>query len=453
MPTWTPDSWRNVPAAQQPTWPDVSELEGVRKKLATRPPLIYAGEAASLKSALAEAAHGRAFVIQAGDCAETFADFSPDRVKDLFKVILQMAVVLTWSSGVPTVKIGRIAGQFAKPRSSATETVAGKALPSYRGDMVNSALPSDEARRPDPENLLRAYDQAASTQNLLRAFASGGFADLASVHQWNREFVAASQEGRRYESVASGIDAALRFMRACGIDSRALHEVEMFTSHEALILDYEQALTRQDSMGGDTWYDCSTHMPWIGNRTKDVHGAHVEYLSGVANPIGCKVDAETSVEHVLALCQRLNPGREEGRLTLISRMGKDRVRESLPPLISAVHTAGFPVLWTCDPMHGNTFKNAAGVKTRHFDDVFAEISGYFDVHRQLGTWPGGIHIELTGENVTECLGGPDDLTHDDLGDRYLTACDPRLNGRQALDMAFRVGELLSQLSHQAGALR
>jgi len=344
MPTWTPDSWRSFPAAQQPAWPDPAELDGVRKKLSARPPLIYAGEAASLKTALAEAARGRAFVIQAGDCAETFADFSPDRVKDLFKVILQMAVALTWSSGVPTVKIGRIAGQFAKPRSNATEAIGGQVLDSYRGDMVNSAHPSPEARRPDAENLLRAYEQSASTLNLLRAFARGGFADLASVHQWNREFVSASREGQRYESVASGIDSALRFMKACGIDSRALHEVEVFSSHEALILDYEQALTRQDSMGGDIWYDCSAHMPWIGNRTKSLTGAHVEYLSGVANPIGCKIDADTSVEELIGLCERLNPAREEGRLTFISRMGKDRVRQCLPPLISAARDAGHPVL-------------------------------------------------------------------------------------------------------------
>ncbi len=445
MSTWTPDSWRSFPAAQQPRWPDQAELDAVRKKLTARPPLIYAGEAVSLKSALAQAGRGEAFVIQAGDCAETFAEFSPDRVKDLFKVILQMAVALTWSSGVPTVKIGRVAGQFAKPRSSPTEVVGDQVLEAYRGDMVNSALPTAEARRPDPENLLHAYDQSASTLNLLRAFARGGFADLASVHQWNREFVSASQEGQRYESVASGIDSALRFMKACGIDSRALHEVEVFSSHEALILDYEQALTRQDSMGGDVWYDCSTHMPWIGNRTKDPSGAHVEYLSGVANPVACKVDADTSVDQVLVLCERLNPSREEGRLTFISRMGKDRVLDHLPPLVSAVRDSEYPVLWTCDPMHGNTFKNDAGVKTRHFDDVFAEIAGYFDVHRGLGTWPGGIHIELTGENVTECLGGPDELTHEDLGSRYLTACDPRLNARQALDLAFRVAELLDDL--------
>jgi 3-deoxy-7-phosphoheptulonate synthase len=417
-------------------------LDAVLKKLATRPPLIYAGEAASLKASLAAAARGEAFVVQAGDCAETFQEFSPDQVKNFFKVILQMAVVLTWSSGVPTIKIGRIAGQFAKPRTSETEVVAGETLNVYRGDMVNSADADARARVPNPENMLRAYDQSASTLNLLRAFAGGGFADLASVHQWNREFVAASTEGQRYEAVAQGIDSALRFMRACGIDSRALHEVEMFTSHEALVLDYEQALTRQDSMGENVWYDCSTHMPWIGTRTKGLDGAHVEFLSGVANPIGCKVDAETTPDDVLGLCEKLNPGREQGRLTLISRMGKNHVRSTLPGIIRAVRDAGHPVLWMCDPMHGNTFKLESGLKTRRFGDVFEEISEYFAVHRDMGTWPGGIHVELTGDNVTECLGGPDDIVDEDLATRYMTACDPRLNASQSIDLAFRVAELL-----------
>jgi len=442
VPTWTPDSWHSRIADQKPNWPDEAELDAVLKQLATRPPLIYAGEAASLKRALAEATRGEAFVVQAGDCAETFSEFSPDRVKNLFKIILQMAAVLTWSSGVPTVKIGRIAGQFAKPRSEETEVVGGDTLAVYRGDMVNSSATAPEARRPNPENMLRAYEQSASTLNLLRAFAGGGFADLSSVHQWNREFVAASSEGQRYEAVASGIDSALRFMKACGIDSRSLHEVEMFSSHEALVLDYEQALTRQDSMGGDVWYDCSAHMLWIGNRTRRLDGAHVEFLSGVANPLGCKIDADTTPAEVIALCERLNPAREQGRLTLISRMGKDKVSDKLPALIQSASDAGHPVLWMCDPMHGNTFKNGDGLKTRHFDDVFSEISEYFAVHRDLGTWPGGIHVELTGDNVTECLGGPDDILDEDLASRYLTACDPRLNARQSLDMAFRVAELL-----------
>jgi 3-deoxy-7-phosphoheptulonate synthase len=310
--------------------------------------------------------------------------------------------------------------------------------------MVNSAAAEADARVPNPHNMLRAYDQSAATLNLLRAFAGGGFADLASVHQRNREFVAASSEGERYEAVASGIDSALRFMKACGIDSRALHEVEMFSSHEALILDYEQALTRQDSMGLNEWYDCSAHMLWIGTRTKLPQGAHVEFLSGVANPLGCKVDADTSPADVLSLCERLNPGREEGRLTLISRMGKGKVRPQLGRLIEAVRDAGHPVLWMCDPMHGNTFKDGSGLKTRRFDDIFEEISDYFAVHRDLGTWPGGVHVELTGENVTECLGGPDDISVEDLATRYLTACDPRLNARQSLDLAFRVAELLDR---------
>jgi 3-deoxy-7-phosphoheptulonate synthase len=440
--SWTPDSWQRLPAAQQPTWPDRSELDAVLKKLANRAPLIYAGEARSLIAALAEAGRGEAFVVQAGDCAETFQEFSPDRVKNLLKVILQMAVVLTWSSGVPVVKIGRIAGQFAKPRSEDTEVVGGKTIPVYRGDMVNSFTTSAEARRPDPENMLRAYDQSASTLNLLRAFATGGFADLSSVHQWNREFVASSTEGKRYEAIASGIDSAMRFMKACRIDSRSLHEVELFSSHEALVLPYEQALTRQDSTTDGTWYDCSAHLLWIGARTKQLDHAHVEFLSGVGNPLACKVDAATAPDHVLGLCERLNPDRREGRLTLIARMGKDKVGDHLPPLIEAVRDAGHPVLWMCDPMHGNTFRSDGGLKTRRFEDILTEIAGYFAVHRALGTWPGGIHVELTGENVTECLGGPDDIADEDLSSRYLTACDPRLNASQSLDLAYWVAEHL-----------
>ncbi len=446
VPTWTPDSWRRLPPpAQQPAWPDKAELDAALKKLATRPPLIYAGEARSLTSDLAMAAAGEAFVIQAGDCAETFAEFSPNRVRDVLKVILQMAVVLTWSSGVPTIKVGRIAGQFAKPRSQETEVLAdGTTVEAYRGDMVNGFAATAQARRPDPANMLRAYEQSAETLNLLRAFAKGGFADLAAVHKWNREFVASSREGERYEAIASGIDSALRFMNACRIDARSLHEVDLYSSHEALILPYEEALTRQDSTAKDAWYDCSAHMLWVGARTRQPTSAHVEFLSGIGNPLGCKIDATATIDDVLRICERLNPERRAGRLTLISRMGKDRVRESLPPLVAAVAEAGHPVVWMCDPMHGNTVRSDGNLKTRRFEDIFAEVEGYFEVHKEAGTWPGGLHLELTGENVTECLGGSDNIADADLDTCYLTACDPRLNARQALDLAFRAGELLAR---------
>ena len=447
MPTWTPDSWRQrgLTADQQPEWPDRDALAAVVKKLEGVPPLIFAGEARALKAQLAGAGRGEAFVLQAGDCAETFDDFSADRLKNGLKVILQMGVVLTYSSGVPTVKIGRVAGQFAKPRTDRVETVAGQKLPVYRGDMVNRTFPSLEARTPNPSNLLRAYEQAASTLNLLRGFTKGGFADLRSVHEWNREFVASSREGSRYETIAAGIDSALRFMRACKVDSPALHEVDFFSSHEALILDYEQALTRQDSTANNEWYDCSGHMLWIGTRTKDLEHAHVEFLSGVGNPIGCKVDGKTTPEVVVKLCEKLNPNREPGRLTLVSRMGSTLVADRLPRLVEAVRAAEHPVTWMCDPMHGNTFTSDGGLKTRNFDVLFQESSEYFQVHERLGTWPGGIHLELTGDNVTECLGGSDEVEEVDLHNRYETACDPRLNARQSLDLAFRVAELLSRV--------
>lgn len=455
MPEWTPGAWRKLTAKQQPQWPDLGKLAEAEKELAGRPPLIYAGEARTLRAELARAARGEAFVLQAGDCAETFEEFSADRVKNQMKVILQLAAVLTYSAGLPVVKIGRMAGQFAKPRSADVETVEGVSVPSYRGDMVNRAHFSDEARRPNPNNLLQAYEQASATLNLLRGFATGGFADLESVRQWNREFIASSSEGERYEAVAGGIDAALRFMHACGVDATQLHRVDFYTSHEALILPYEEALTRQDSTFNDEWYDCSAHMLWIGTRTKDLDKAHVEFLRGVHNPIGCKIGGETdggeedgrwTPQEVVDLCERLNPDREEGRLTLVARMGQGKVADLLPPIIDAVKNAGHPVLWMCDPMHGNTFTSEVGLKTRSFDDVFSEIEQYFIVHQEAGTWPGGIHLEMTGDNVTECLGGSDDLTDDQLPLHYQTTCDPRLNARQSLDLAFRMAELLETVT-------
>jgi len=444
--TWAPDSWRGFPAAQQPSWADEGELEAVLKQLATLPPLVFAGEARSLTSALGQVARGEAFLLQAGDCAESFDELSADNIRDKLKVILQMAIVLSYSAGVPVVKVGRIAGQFAKPRSSDTERIGDLEIPSFRGHMVNDVAPTEAARVPDPERLLHAYHQSASTLNLLRAFVKGGFADLSRVHQWNQEFVATSREGQRYERLADDLERALRFMRACGLDSStlpALHEVDFYTSHEALILGYEEALTRRDSLTGD-WYDCSAHMLWIGERTRQLDGAHVEFLRGVGNPIGCKVGPTATVDEVLALCETLNPERIPGRLTLISRMGADKIEDGLRPLLAAVRDAGHPVVWACDPMHGNTFTSESGKKTRHLEDVMREIAGFFAAHRAEGTWPGGVHVELTGSDVTECLGGAEEILDADLDARYETMCDPRLNGRQSLDLAFRVAELLQR---------
>ncbi|MDQ2677945.1 MAG: 3-deoxy-7-phosphoheptulonate synthase class II [Actinomycetota bacterium] len=442
--SWSPTSWRDRTALQQPEWPDAGAHDAAVKTLSTYPPLVFAGEARNLTSALGRVAEGGAFLLQAGDCAESFDSFSADSIRERLKVILQMAVVLTYSAGVPTVKVGRIAGQFGKPRSANTETVDGVELPSFRGHIVNDIAFTAAARVPDPQRLIQAYHQSASTLNLLRAFTKGGFADLSRVHQWNQEFVAASPEGRRYEQLAQEIDRALRFMDACGIDHNtvpAIHEVDIWTSHEALLLGYEEALTRQDSLTGD-WYDCSAHMVWIGERTREVDGAHVEFFRGISNPVGCKVGPTATADEVIELCEALNPERIPGRLTLITRMGADRITDGLRPLLRAVTDAGHPVVWACDPMHGNTFTAPSGRKTRHFDAILDEIKGFFDAHKAEGTWAGGVHVELTGDDVTECLGGAEDLLDGDLGLRYETMCDPRLNGRQSVDLAFRVSELL-----------
>ncbi|MFP3906738.1 MAG: class II 3-deoxy-7-phosphoheptulonate synthase [Acidimicrobiales bacterium] len=444
---WTPSSWQSRPALQQPDWPDPADLERVLKTIATLPPLVFAGEARNLTEQLGRVARGEAFLLQAGDCAESFDEFSADAIRDKLKIILQMAVVLTYSSGVPAIKVGRIAGQFAKPRSSPTETVEGVELPSFRGHLVNDPGFTEASRLPDPERLLAAYHQSAATLNLLRAFTQGGFADLTRVHQWNREFVASSPAGQRYEEVAAEIDRALRFMAACGVDTETdpqLHQADLWTSHEALVLGYEEALTRQDSLTGD-WYDCSAHMLWIGERTRQLDGAHMEFLAGVGNPIGCKLGPKVTPDEALAICERLNPSRIPGRLTLISRMGADQVTDTLRPILRAVTDAGHPVVWACDPMHGNTFTSESGHKTRHLEDVLVEISGFFDAHRAEHTWPGGVHIELTGGDVTECLGGSSEVLSDHLDTRYETVCDPRLNGRQSLDLAFRLAELLRKM--------
>ncbi|NND74034.1 MAG: 3-deoxy-7-phosphoheptulonate synthase class II [Ilumatobacter sp.] len=445
---WTPSTWQERTALQQPAWPDGPALESSLKQISSLPPLVFAGEARSLQSLLAQVAAGNAFLLQAGDCAESFEDFSADNIREKLRVILQMAIILTYSVGVPIVKVGRIAGQFAKPRSSNYETVGNSEIPSFRGHIVNDPTATDAARTPNPERLVQAYNQSASTLNLLRAFTKGGFADLSHVHSWTQEFVASSPEGQRYERLAAEIDRALAFMRACGIETESnasLSEVDVYTSHEALILGYEEALTRRDSLTGD-WYDCSAHMLWIGERTRDLDGAHVEFLRGVGNPIGCKVGPTTTADYLLDLCDVLNPSRIPGRLTLITRMGADNIEQGLRPLLRAVTDAGHPVVWACDPMHGNTFTAPGGRKTRHFDDIVREISGFVRAHRAEGTWPGGIHVELTGENVTECLGGGDEVSDSDLDSRYETVCDPRLNARQGVDLAFHVAELVHDLT-------
>ncbi|CAN5763841.1 3-deoxy-7-phosphoheptulonate synthase class II [soil metagenome] len=446
--TWAPSSWRERRAGQQPAWPDADVLDRALKQIEAFPPLVFAGEARSLQASLAEVSVGNAFLLQAGDCAESFEEFSAVNIREKLRVILQMAVVLTYSMGVPVVKIGRMAGQFAKPRSSDNERIGDEDMPSFRGHMVNDSAPNSLARVPNPDRLVQAYHQSASTMNLLRAFTKGGFADLNRVHAWTQEFVSSSPSGRRYERVAAEIDRAMRFMRAAGIDTESnpnLSTVDVFTSHEALLLGYEEALTRQDSLTGG-WYDCSAHMLWIGERTRQVDGAHVEFLRGVGNPIGCKLGPTTTATEVLELCQALNPARQAGRLTLISRMGAGNVERVLSPLLRAVTDAGHPVVWACDPMHGNTYSAPNGRKTRHFDAIVAEINGFVRAHRAEGTWPGGIHVELTGDAVTECLGGSDAVSEDQLDHRYETMCDPRLNGRQSLDLAFRVAELITSVA-------
>ena len=441
---WTPASWNSRPAAQQPEWPDAAELDTIVGELRKLPPLVFAGEARRLTGSLAKASRGEAFVLQAGECAEAFGEFSADDIRDKLKVILQMAVVLTYGAGLPVVKIGRIAGQFAKPRSSPTEMANGQSLPSFRGHAVNDAIFDEEARRADPRRMVRAYHQSASTLNLLRAFTKGGFADLRQIHEWNQEFVAGSPQGRRYEQIARQIDRSMRFMAACGVDlatDPVLHEVDFYTSHEALLLPFEEALTRQDSLTGE-WYCCSAHYLWIGERTRQLEGAHLEFMSGVRNPVACKLGPGATPDEVLELCERLDPEREPGRLTLITRMGSAHVEEKLPPLIRAVRDAQREVVWVCDPMHGNTFTTSSGLKTRRFDDILTEIKGFFAVHSQEDTVPGGVHLEVTNEDVTECLGGGDAVSDEHLSTRYRALCDPRLNAQQSLELAFEISEML-----------
>lgn len=446
MQNWTPNSWRNLPIVQQPEYPDQTALKQVEETLSTMPPLVFAGEIRNLQSHLAEVANGNAFLLQGGDCAESFAEFNANKIRDTFQVLLQMAVVLTFAGSCPVVKIGRMAGQFAKPRSAATETVDGIELPSYRGDIVNGIDFTAESRVANPERLLQAYHQSASTLNLLRAFAQGGFADLHQVHRWNQGFVDKSPLGEKYQHLATQIDQALAFMEACGLTSETtpqIHKTSLYTSHEALLLGYEEALTRQDSIT-DQWYDCSAHMLWIGDRTRQPDHAHVEFLRGVQNPIGVKVGPTTSSEDLIRLMDILNPDNVPGRLTLIARMGADNVEDMLPPLVRTVKSEGRNVVWSSDPMHGNTIKASSGYKTRSVNAILKEMKGFFQVHRAEGTYAGGVHFEMTGHNVTECIGGAYQITEEGLADRYDTFCDPRLNGEQALELAFLIADTLKE---------
>ncbi len=436
-----PLAWPELTAAQQPAWPDPAAVESVVARLRTLPPLVFAGECDKLREQLALAARGQAFVLQGGDCAETFDAVGADAIRAKLKTVLQMAIVLTYGASLPVVKVGRIAGQYAKPRSADFERRGGAELPAYRGDMVNGLAFTPEARRPDPERMLEAYHRSAATLNLVRAFTQGGYADLRQVHAWNQDFVRDSPAGERYEQMAGDIDRALSFMHACGADPEEFHRVDLYSGHEALVLDYERAMTRIDSRTGLP-YDVSAHFVWVGERTRQPAGAHIDFASRVHNPVGLKVGPTAAPEEVLELVDRLDPDREPGRLTLITRMGADQVRERLPAIVEKVESGGSQVVWVCDPMHGNTREVASGHKTRAFDDVVREVQGFFEVHRELGTFPGGIHVELTGDDVTECVGGSAGLEESQLGERYETACDPRLNREQALELAFVVAEML-----------
>lgn len=441
---WTPSSWRDFPALQLPTYKDQAALKAVEARLRKAPPLVFAGEARSLKSQLADAVNGQAFLLQGGDCAESFADFSSDNIRDTFRVLLQMAVTLTFAASSPVIKVGRIAGQFAKPRSSDEETIDGVTLPSYRGDVINDIAFTSESREPDPERLWRAYAQSGLTLNLLRAFAKGGYADLHRVQRWTMSFVANSPQAERYIDLATRIQDALKFMQACGVDpnNAIIRETEYFTSHEMLLLPYEEAMTRTDSTTGD-WYNTSAHMLWIGERTRQLDGAHIHFAKGISNPIGVKVSQKMDEDELIRLIDALNPHNEPGRLTLITRMGADNILDHLPRLLRAVKREGKNVVWSCDPMHGNTITENR-YKTRPFDRILAEVINFFDAHNAEGTYAGGVHFEMTGTDVTECLGGGQNITSKDLEDRYHTHCDPRLNAQQSLELAFQISSKLKE---------
>jgi 3-deoxy-7-phosphoheptulonate synthase len=443
---WSPESWRGLPIRQVPGYADEAALKRVETTLRNYPPLVFAGEARRLQDRLAAVANGKAFLLLGGDCAESFAEFHPNNIRDMFKVLLQMAVVLTFGGGMPVVKVGRMAGQFAKPRSSDVEKQGDLTLPSYRGDIINGIEFDAVGREPDPSRMIQAYSQSAATLNLLRAFAQGGYADLHRVHAWNQDFVADSPQGARYRELADRLTETLGFMEACGITSETtpqIRETELYTAHEGLFLNYEEALTRVDSTT-DQWYDCSAHLVWIGDRTRQLDGAHVEFMRGLKNPIGMKCGPTLETDDLIRLIDRLNPKNVAGRLTLITRVGADKVAEKLPPLIRAVQREGKHVVWCIDPMHGNTMTAANGLKTRHFDRILDELHGAFQVHAAEGSHAGGVHFELTGQNVTECVGGAQEISEAGLGERYLTHCDPRLNASQALELAFEIAEALKR---------
>ena len=446
--SWNPTSWRDYPILQVPDYPDKNAVDAVEQRLAKKPPLVFAGEVQNLRNQLGKVANGEAFLLQGGDCAESFAEFSANNIRDSFKVFLQMAVVLTFGASMPVVKVGRMAGQFAKPRSSGIETVGGIELPSYRGDMVNGIEFDKNSREPDPERLLQVYEQSASTLNLLRAFSRGGMADLTQVHKWTTDYITDTKQAERFEALASRIDDCIAFMKACGLNSvtaTPIAETDFFTSHEALLLNYEETLTRQDTITDEQgWFTTSAHMVWIGDRTRQLDGAHVEYMSGINNPIGLKCGPTMETDDLLRLIDKLNPENIPGRLTLIARMGADIVEDKLPRLVKAVKESGANVVWCSDPMHGNTVKASTGFKTRRVDDVMREVTGFFNVHDALGTYPGGVHFEMTGQNVTECLGGVVEVTEARLGDRYHTHCDPRLNAAQSLELSFLIADLMKK---------
>ncbi|NOQ29881.1 MAG: 3-deoxy-7-phosphoheptulonate synthase class II [Helicobacteraceae bacterium] len=446
MSTWSPSSWRNFPILQQPTYPNQEALKRVEEQLKNYPPLVFAGEARNLKKQLALASEGKAFLLQGGDCAESFSEFKADNIRDTFKLFLQMSAVMTYASGTPVVKIGRMGGQFAKPRSSDEETVNGITLPSYRGDIINGNDFTADARIPDPERMVKAYNQSVATLNLLRAFATGGLADLKQVNEWNLGFASQKEMSNKYEELANGIGDSLRFMEACGVSSktyRTLRETDFYTAHEALLLPYEEAFTRQDSITGE-WYDVSAHMLWIGDRTRQLDGAHIEYMRGIQNPIGVKAGPSMDPDDLIKLIDILNPENEAGRMNVIVRMGADGVAEGMPKLVQAVEREGKKVLWSCDPMHGNTVKTSNGYKTRAVESVLKEMKQFFQVHKAEGTVAGGVHFEMTGKNVTECIGGSFQISEDDLKARYHTHCDPRLNADQSLELAFMIADTLKE---------
>jgi 3-deoxy-7-phosphoheptulonate synthase len=443
-PAWSPSSWRDKPAKQQPTYPDAQHLAEVEKRLGKLPPLVFAGEARRLQADLARVAAGEAFLFMGGDCAESFSEFSALNIRSLFRVILQMAVVLTFSGATPVVKIGRVAGQFAKPRSDDTETRDGVSLPSYRGDIINGLDFTVASRTPNSQNMIEVYHQSAATLNLLRAFAQGGYADLHEVHRWNLDFVASSPQGARYADLAKRLEESLAFMAACGMTAATvpqIRETDFYTAHEALLLPYEQALTRTDSVTGN-WYDVSAHLLWVGDRTRQPDGAHIEFVRGIHNPIGLKCGPSLATDELLRLCDAIDPARQAGRLTLITRMGAGKVKDGLPPLLRAVKASGRQLVWCCDPMHGNTQTSSTGYKTRAFDNILSEVKDFFAICRAEGVYAGGIHLEMTGQDVTECIGGAQAIADEDLSNRYHTHCDPRLNGSQALELAFQVADAL-----------